>query len=330
MSAIIDANRLARPLNPFALAADDLERVEDILAETMVRYKHFTRLTQHLKHYRGKRLRPLLTILSGMACGRVGPEHHLLGAVVEMIHTATLVHDDVLDEAGIRRHVETVNARWGNRVSILLGDLLFTHAFHLTATLGDAKACEWIGEATNNVCAGELHQTMEQGNLYITEADYFDMIDGKTAALTEVACRLGAVYAGGDDFTADRLAEYGRQLGIAFQIADDLLDLSGDEDTVGKTLGTDLKQGKLTLPMIRLLNVLPADEAEAIRDELRAATPDFSRVLVALRTSGSLDFARNVACRAGERAAGALAILPPSQAKDVLVQLTAWAIRREK
>ena len=161
--------------------------------------------------------------------------------VVEMIHTATLVHDDVLDEAELRRHVPTVNAGWGNKVSILLGDMLFTHAFHLTSTV-DGRACQIIGEATNRVCAGELRQVSERGNLNLTETDYFAIVEGKTAALTECCGRLGALYSGASDEIANKLASFGRNLGLAFQIADDLLDLTGNEDTVGKTLGTDLEQ----------------------------------------------------------------------------------------
>ena len=138
-----------------------------------------------------------------------------------MIHTATLVHDDVLDEADTRRHVRTINADHGNKISILLGDLLFTQAFHLTSTLGDARACQWIGDATNRVCAGELRQISERGNLDLHEEDYFAIIEGKTAALTECCCRLGAFYAGAEPEIVGCLAAYGRHLGIAFQIADD-------------------------------------------------------------------------------------------------------------
>src|SRR5262249_4375573 len=150
---------------------------------------HVAKLVAHLGHYRGKRLRPILLLLTGHACGKVSRAHHVLGAVVEMIHTATLVHDDVLDEASVRRHVPTVNAAWDNKSSILLGDYLFTHSFHLSATLGDARACELIGHATNRVCEGELQQIGERGNLSLTEEQYFSIIDGKTAELTSCCCR---------------------------------------------------------------------------------------------------------------------------------------------
>src|SRR5581483_7138646 len=188
--------------------------------------------------------------------------------------TATLVHDDVLDEAGLRRHVPTVNAGWGNKASILLGDYLFTHAFHLSSTIGDARACELIGEATNRVCEGELHQTLERGNLHLGEDEYFAIIDGKTAALTACCCRLGALYADAEPEVVERLATYGRLLGLAFQVADDLLDLMGQEDTAGKTLGTDLEQQKLTLPLIHMLDRVPADEADRLRRVLGNGAPN--------------------------------------------------------
>jgi octaprenyl-diphosphate synthase len=178
--------------NFYAPIRSDLEQVEQVLLQTLTNPRPgVIPLIRHLEKYRGKRLRPVLLLLTAHACGKVSHAHHVLGAVVEMIHTATLVHDDVLDEAGTRRHVQTVNALWGNKASILLGDYLFTHAFHLTSTLGDADACRIIGEATNRVCAGELHQICQRGNLSLSEDEYFDIIDGKTAELTACCTRLG-------------------------------------------------------------------------------------------------------------------------------------------
>src|SRR3954469_18705959 len=200
MSPVLTSPTRAAAARPSALLyapiAHDLETVERVFADTIASPRPaLARMLEHLNHYRGKRLRPALLLLAARACGRVTPAHHVLGAVVEMVHTATLVHDDVLDEAGLRRHVTTVNADWGNKASILLGDYLFTHAFHLSSTVGDARACELIGEATNRVCEGEWHQTLERGNLHLTESEYFEVIDGKTAALTACCCRLGALYA---------------------------------------------------------------------------------------------------------------------------------------
>src|SRR5207244_6007682 len=188
------------------------------------------------------------------------PAHHTLAVVVEMIHTATLVHDDVLDNAAVRRHFPTVNAGWGNQTSILLGDYLFTHAFHLASSV-DAQACRLIGESTNRVCEGELQQGSERGNLTLSEEEYLDIIDGKTAELTACCCRIGAVYSGVFPAVIEGLSRYGRWLGMSFQIVDDLLDITGEESATGKSLGTDVEQQKLTLPLIRLLNSVPADSA---------------------------------------------------------------------
>src|SRR5260370_20318445 len=173
-----------------------------------------------------------------------------------MSDAAAVVHGDVLDEGEVRRHASTINAGWGNQTSILLGDYLFTHAFHLASSV-DARACRLIGEATNRVCEGELQQTMQRGNWGLTERDYLDIVEGKTAELTSCCAQLGAVYSGAEPDTVHRLARYGRWLGIAFQIADDLLDLVGEERITGKSLGTDLDQNKPTLPLIYLLGEAP-------------------------------------------------------------------------
>jgi octaprenyl-diphosphate synthase len=328
MTATISAPRLhpvARSL--FAPVADDLIEVERVLDEALAGYSDgLAPLTEYLKHYRGKRLRPALLLLAAKACGEVTPAHHTLAAAVEMIHTATLVHDDVLDSADTRRHVATVNANWGNPVAVLLGDMLFSHAFAMAATV-DATACRVIGLATNRVCAGELRQVAGRGNLRLTEAAYFELIDGKTAALTECCGRLGATYAGASADAVERLASYARNLGLAFQIADDVLDLAGTDAVAGKTLGTDLAQQKLTLPVIHCLNRLPEAEANAVRAAVERG--DAPTVLAALRTAGSLAHA---SYRAGEFAATAaseLDELPASPAKDVLSRLPAWAVSRD-
>ncbi len=315
----------------FAPVAADIAEADRILDATLARYHSpFGPLIEYLRHYRGKRLRPALLLLVGKAFGKLTPHHHTLAAAVEMIHTATLVHDDVLDEADVRRHISTVNAGWGNKVSILLGDMLFTHAFHLTSTV-DRRACEIIGEATNRVCAGELRQITERGNLNLLEADYFSVIDGKTAALTECCGRLGALYSGVSDETASTLANFGRNLGLAFQIADDLLDLVGNEDAAGKTLGTDLEQQKLTLPVIHCLNRLPDADAELLRTAIRAGESGLGRrVLLALEKTQSLSYARRKAEEFARLARQELDCLPRGECRTILETMTDWSVRREK
>lgn len=310
----------------------DLAEVERIYQRTLAEHPASLRpILQHLDHYQGKRLRPILLLRSALACGKLQPAHHVLAAVVEMIHTATLVHDDVLDEASMRRHVTTVNARWSNKVSILLGDVLFTHAFHLSSRLGDATLCELIGAATNAVCAGEMRQVCEQGNLELSEADYLAIIEGKTAALTACCCQLGALVAGASPSVGERMADYGRALGMTFQIADDLLDLVGDEQLTGKTLGTDLQQGKLTLPMIHLLDNLPLAEASQLRQAVQEGHPGVvDRLRGYLARIPALDYARERAIGLAHHAADCLEGLPPSASRDILAALPIWGIRRER
>jgi octaprenyl-diphosphate synthase len=317
-------------LDLYGPIAADLEEVERILARSLRnRHAKVAEVVDHVRHYRGKRLRPVLLLLAARACGRVAPAHHTLGAVVEMIHTATLVHDDVLDGARVRRRVATVNALWGVQTSVLLGDYLFTHAFHLASTV-DVTACRLIGAATDRVCEGELCQVLQRGNLELTEAEYFDVIDGKTAELTACCCRLGALYAGASEAVVEALARFGRLVGQAFQIADDLLDLTGDEKTTGKSLGTDLEQGKLTLPLIHLLRHAPAALAARVRQALLA--PDGRRreaLRPALAETGSLEHARRRALDLVAQARGELACLPPSPCRTTLEAMTDRVVHRD-
>jgi octaprenyl-diphosphate synthase len=315
----------------YAPIAADLAEAERVFeAELGSRFPFVQQLVTHSADFRGKRLRPALLLLTARACGGVRPEHPVLAAVVEMIHTATLVHDDILDEAMVRRHAATVNAEWGNEAAVLLGDYLFTHAFHLAASLDSTLACRWIGRATNLVCEGEMQQVAHRGDLDLDEDSYFAIIRGKTAELTAVSCRLGAQYAGAPAETVSALDDYGRSLGVAFQIADDVLDICGDERTTGKSLGTDLEKQKLTLPLIRLLATAPAATAAEVRDLLAdGSAPDRRRHLRRLLAdSDALEFARDRAREQTDRALAALDVLPETEAKDVLRGLTEYVVRR--
>jgi octaprenyl-diphosphate synthase len=316
-------------VHEFAPIARDLEEAERILAQTLESTRPGVgELVNHLRNYRGKRLRPTLLLLVAHACGRVTASHRTLAAVVEMIHTATLVHDDVLDAATVRRHVATVNAGWGNQTSILLGDFLFTHAFHLASTV-DVQACRLIGAATNRVCEGELQQTTERGNLDLSEDDYLDIVDGKTAELTACCCRLGALYSGTSALVVEGLARYGRWLGIAFQIADDLLDLVGDERTTGKSLGTDVDQQKLTLPLIYLLNRTSTDVSSCARQVLCSPGNHKREALRPyLAQTEALSYARGRAEEFAGRARAELSCLPPSPCRLILEGLTARVVHR--
>lgn len=333
MSQLLTTPAEAAPAGPdlYAPVKADLAEVERLLAQTLKsRYEPIAAVVDHVKHYRGKRLRPALLLLVARACGRVAPAHHVLGAVVEMIHTATLVHDDVLDNATVRRHVATVNAEWGVPASILLGDYLFTHAFHLAATTGSADACRIIGDATNRTCEGELCQGLQRGNLELSEDEYLDVIDGKTADLIACCCRLGALFSGAPAETVERLARYGRWLGLAFQVADDLLDLVGEEHATGKSLGTDLEQQKMTLPLIRLLSAAPATTAGRLR-QLLTAPGNHKRDLLRPYLDGSdaLSYATRRAREFAARARGELECLPPSPCRAILEALTERVVQRD-
>jgi len=286
-------------------------------------------INEHTRRFRGKRLRPLLCLLTAQAVGKITEAHRILAAVVEMIHTATLIHDDVLDDADVRRHVATVHVRWSNQTSVLYGDYLFTHAFHLAASTGSAEACRLIGRATNKVCEGELMQTRSGGNLNLTEEDYFAIIDGKTAELCAVACEIGARYADGSDEVVAAMESYGRSLGKAFQIADDVLDMVGLESSVGKTLGTDLAQQKLTLPIIRLLNNNTGPAREQLIALLESGSEEDCREIARQsREQGAIDDSIATARECAEAARQCLQVLPPSPARDVLMQLPAMSIDR--
>ena len=316
----------------YAPVAEDMQRVEDILLEELRNPHAFVdQVIQHSGRLGGKRLRPALLLLTASAVGKVTSDHHVLGAVIEMIHLATLVHDDVLDEADVRRHVATVNARWNNETSVLLGDYLFSHAFYLAATIGTAIACQAIGQSTNIVCEGELRQTGNQGRLDVDEEEYTQIIDAKTAELCACACNLGATFADASEDLVEAMTRYGRNLGIAFQIADDLLDLVGDEEVTGKSLGTDLEKQKPTLPIIHVWE--RASEAERVEiaailngpaaERRSALAPWFEKF-------EALDYARKRARDYSDAALAELDRLPSSPAKEVLQQITMFVVARSQ
>lgn len=312
------------------LIGDALQAVEATFAAELASSNPYIRdIYQHTNRFRGKRLRPILCLLTAHACGGIRREHEILAAVVEMIHTATLVHDDVLDNADVRRHVATVNVRWNNQTSVLYGDYLFTHAFHLASLTGSAEACRIIGHATNLVCEGELTQIRNRGNFQLTEAEYFKIIDGKTAELCAVASLLGAKFAEADAETTARMEDFGRYLGQAFQIADDILDLVGLEANVGKTLGTDLTQQKLTLPIIRLLNAASDAERIELQELLEAGTEKSCLELAArVKQAGVIEEAVECATDLARKAQAQLDVLSPSPAKELLEKMPSLSVHR--
>lgn len=276
----------------------------------------------------GKRLRPALLLLTGKALGTITPAHLTLATVVEMIHTATLVHDDVLDEAKVRRHLATVNARWDNESSVLLGDYLFTHAFHLASTLDTVIGCRVIGKATNIVCEGELLQKGSRGNFRLTQAEYFEIIEGKTAELTACSCYLGAHFSAASSEICDQMDGFGRDLGIAFQIADDLLDVLGEEKATGKSMGTDLEKQKPTLPIIYTLEKASITDRQELVEVLSSDHRQTSQILPFIEKYGGIEFAREQAIRYARRAAKRLEYLPAGSCRDTLATMAEFVVSR--
>ncbi len=330
--AIREQDALARHWKRlYAPIADELAAAESLLQTELSSDDPFVdSLVKHAFRLGGKRLRPALLLLAAKATGTVKRDHVVLASVMEMIHTATLVHDDVLDEASLRRHRETINAKSDNEASVLVGDFLFTHAFYLASSLETTYACQTIGRATNVVCAGELRQINSRGNFELRESEYLSIIEAKTAELCACCCRLGAHYAGASAASEDALDSYGRNLGIAFQIADDMLDLVGDEVSMGKSLGTDLEKQKLTLPLIRLLSQsTPAERGEIVELLASKSRADRSQVNVWLERTDALGYARDMARSFADRAIEDAQALPAGSARDVLLALGELVVSRQ-
>ena len=316
----------------YAPICTELDQVENLLRDELRSdYPFVDRLAKHGFRLGGKRLRPALVILSAKLGGEMRQEHLVLAGAVELIHTATLIHDDVLDEATIRRHLDTVNARWDNETSILLGDYLFARSMCMVTPLDDPFACRAIGEAARAMCEGELRQVASRGNYDLDEEEYLDIIAHKTAALTACCCRLGCHYAGAEPQLCESLTRFGRHLGTAFQIADDLLDVLGDEATTGKSLGTDLAKQKATLPLIRLLNQADSqDRAKLVGLLSRSGNHHRETLQPWFERSDAITYARNKALWYAQRASQELDGIAQTPLRGVLQGLTEFVVRREQ
>lgn len=278
----------------------------------------------------GKRLRPALLLLSAGATGYRGTEQHTLAAVIEMIHTATLLHDDVVDESDMRRGHATANAEFGNAASVLVGDFLYSRAFQMMVGLQRMRVLEILADATNAIAEGEVLQLMNTGDADLTEEAYLNVIQRKTAKLFEASARLGAVLGDAAPAVEDALARYGMHLGTAFQLVDDVLDYSGNADAIGKNLGDDLAEGKMTLPLIRALATGNAQDAAVIRHAIAGGgLTDFAPVMAALDHTGALAYAHARAEAEVRFAAECLAVLPDSAHRRSLLELTSFAAQRK-
>ncbi|HWQ37344.1 MAG TPA: polyprenyl synthetase family protein [Burkholderiales bacterium] len=277
----------------------------------------------------GKRLRPALVILSARACGFRGEAQHQLAAVVEFIHTATLLHDDVVDDSALRRGRATANATFGNPASVLVGDFLYSRSFQMMVEVQNMRVMEVLADATNTIAEGEVLQLLHVHNADVTETEYLRVIRSKTAKLFEAAGRLGAILAGAPRYIEDALGRYGMHLGTAFQLVDDVLDYSGDLADTGKNLGDDLAEGKATLPLIYAMhNGTEAQRALIRRAVVEGGLSDFAPVLAAIRACGALEYARGRAKSEAVLAEQSLRVLENSKYRDCLLELAAFAVDR--
>jgi octaprenyl-diphosphate synthase len=321
--------------SPATAAADDptegaMQRVNAVVRERLSsRVALINQISSYIIGAGGKRIRPRLVLLVAEALGFEGPQRYELAAVVEFIHTATLLHDDVVDESSLRRGRATANATFGNAASVLVGDFLYSRAFQMMVAVNNMRVLDVLADATNVIAEGEVLQLMNMHDPDLTVDDYLQVIRFKTARLFEASARLGAVLANADAATEEACAAYGRSLGTAFQLIDDLLDYEGHSDQLGKNVGDDLREGKPTLPLLLAMESSTAAERSLIRSAIEHGDlqklPD---VLAIVRRTGALDRTRDAAQREADIARAALHALPPSRAREALLELCAQSIHR--
>jgi len=316
----------------YALIQGDMQAVDDVIRARLHSEIVLVRqVAEYIVAGGGKRMRPALVLLAAGAVGYRGPHHHMLAAVIEFIHTATLLHDDVVDESSLRRGRETANAQFGNAASVLVGDFLYSRAFQMMVEAGNMRIMQVLADATNVIAEGEVLQLMNCHNADIDTNEYLQVVRYKTAKLFEAAARVGALL-GNSEVTVERsLAAYGMHLGTAFQIIDDVLDYSGDESSIGKSLGDDLAEGKPTLPLIHVIKYGNAAQSESVRLAIESGgRADFSAIIRVVRETGGLEAAREVAMREIELAKQSIATLPEAKYQNALLELAEYAVARDR
>jgi octaprenyl-diphosphate synthase len=331
----------------FRLVAEPLSRVRELIYGQLTEHapavagvdlsararrpEDINRLIEYISGHGGKMIRPGLVMLAGRCCGKITDEHIRVAAIIEMIHNATLLHDDVIDEGQKRRGLPTINRLWGNETAVLLGDLLLSRVFKMCAELEEPQAARVIAAAAVRLCEGELRQAIQRHDWQLSEPDYIDAITEKSAVLFSSACYLGALLAQAGEDHARSLADYGLNAGIAFQITDDLLDIVGDERKTGKTLGSDVDKHKLTLAGIHLLGILDEREKKEIINSFfaREGTPhDRNALAKILNRHGSLEYARGRTQEFVAAAVRALAGLEQNDAKEALIEAAEFMAAR--
>ncbi|MDF3035239.1 MAG: ispB [Paucimonas sp.] len=314
----------------FNLIAPDMAAVDEVIRMQLhSSVPLVNQIGEYIVGAGGKRIRPMLVLLMAKAFGYGGARHHDLAAVIEFIHTATLLHDDVVDESSLRRGRETTNAKFGNAAAVLVGDFVYSRAFQMMVAVDNMRVMRILADATNVIAEGEVLQLLNMHDPDVTEERYLQVIRSKTAKLFEAAAELGALIAGASEEQVAAAAEYGRSLGTAFQLIDDVLDYSGSSDAIGKNVGDDLREGKPTLPLIYLLQRGTSSQQALVKACIESGDEThFGEVLSAITISGALEYTREKAAEASASATRAITGFPNSQFKDSLLELCAFAIGR--
>jgi len=314
----------------FPAIRDDFDAVNELVVASL---HSNVPLVENIGHYivegGGKRLRPLVTLLCARALGYTGRRHVELATVIEFLHTATLLHDDVVDVSSLRRGRATANANWGNAPSVLVGDFIYSRAFQVLVGIGDMRILQLLSDTTNVIAEGEVEQLQRAGDPATTEAQYLQVIRKKTAVLFAAAARGAAMLAGASAGQEDALEAFGLNLGLAFQLVDDLLDYTGDPALMGKNVGDDLAEGKPTLPLIHTISHAEAEAAERIRQAILARSRDaLAEVVAAVQASGALDYTRARAEHYRDLAIAALDAVPASAFRENLLVISQLAVAR--
>lgn len=314
-----------------ALMADDMKAVDGLIQQRLRSdVVLINQLGAYIVNSGGKRLRPLQVLLSARACGYEGANHRELAAVVEFIHTATLLHDDVVDASEKRRGQATANELWGNEASVLVGDFLYSRAFEMMVAVGSMPVMDVMAHTTNTIAEGEVMQLLNINDPDTTEERYLHVIYSKTATLFEAANRLGGILAEQDESVCNDLAEYGKQLGTAFQLVDDALDYTGDANATGKNIGDDLAEGKPTMPLIHAMRHGTAEQAAVIRGAIEhGGREEIDTILEAIETTGAITYTRALADQAVEKAVASLGQLPESPYRRAMESLARFSVERD-
>jgi octaprenyl-diphosphate synthase len=313
-----------------SLMKSDMEKTDNILID---RLNSNVDLINQMSHYiiasGGKRIRPLLLLLCARATNYGGTDHHAMAVVIELIHTATLLHDDVVDESTTRRNQDTANELWGNAASVLVGDFLYSRAFEILVEPNSMSIMRILSKATNQIAEGEVLQLLNIRNDNVSQTKYFNVIEQKTARLFEAACKIGALLSDSSEKTINSLGDFGLHLGIAFQIIDDALDYESNSTTMGKEVGDDLSEGKITLPMIYALEKTSGSENKILRDAIKTAdASNIDKIINILCSVNAFEFTRKIAENESQKALKSLKNIPDSEYRSALKLLCELSMNR--